>query len=407
MATTAASITGSTAVPQKYDQTLGRYRPMTVAELEAMYIPAEYQRMADQGLLPTPITHIGVNPTTGETIVWEYRSGQPRRMVPYNGPAFGAPVEVQIADPTPEEYLHQRTPIPTPRKEITKGVPTIELPPGARCDSPGWREQVNEITGNRECVKIVVEPPPGLTDPTEFFPPPPAFSAGQDPRGMTLAAQEANVSRAQVGLDPANLGASGFDLLGAITGGLTGLITGGPAGALVGGVTGGFGQDLTGGGATGGRGAGLGTGTGSDLQFGLPSGITAGCPSGYKQTASGCQRTGLVGMAERIIPGGATGTIPMTNGTGMYGAISEAPMVFQSQRRQCRAGMVLGRDGMCYVAGGKAGITNRQRMYPKPTAPLLTGGERKTLRRARALEGKVKRAWMAAGKPGQRRTRRK
>jgi hypothetical protein len=87
---------------------------------------------------------------------------------------------------------------------------------------------------------------------------------------------------------------------------------------------------------------------------------------------------------------------------GMMGGVS--PYVETTQRSSCPTGYVLGRDGLCY---DKRVIPNKLRKYPRGRRPLLTGGEMKVLSKAKTLENKVKRAWTAAGKPGQTRCRRK
>jgi len=60
---------------------------------------------------------------------------------------------------------------------------------------------------------------------------------------------------------------------------------------------------------------------------------------------------------------------------GRYGAALE-PGEKIITRSVCLAGMQLGDDGLCYNRGA---ITNKQRMWPRGTQPLLTGGERRAI----------------------------
>lgn len=204
---------------------------------------------------------------------------------------------------------------------------------------------------------------------------------------------------------PTNVGVSGFS-----TYGIPPVISntpwkpingGGPIGGAVetilGGATDWLNRQLFGGGTTGGGETTTSPGT-------TVTGFTqqGPCPTGYEYRNGQCEKVGIIGDIQRFLPGGATGTLPAVQGGIMPGAV--APDILQTTRSKCPKGMVLGYDGWCYH---KAALSNKQRMYPRGRRPLLTGGEMKTLSRARALEGKVKRAWQAAGKPGQTRCRRK
>jgi len=194
------------------------------------------------------------------------------------------------------------------------------------------------------------------------------------------------------------------DLLGAILGGVGGFLTGGPAGAVTGAIGGYYG---TGGGET--------NSSPGVQNTGVGGGLVSGCPTGYEWDGTQCVQSGLGGLAARILPGGNTGTIPTTT-AGSYGqAVMGAwgqPALVPAQVGtinggpilRCPTGAVLGKDNLCYQKGS---IPNKYRKWPRGSRPLLTGGEMKTLRKVRSLENKVKRAWTAAGKPGQRTCRRK
>jgi len=60
---------------------------------------------------------------------------------------------------------------------------------------------------------------------------------------------------------------------------------------------------------------------------------------------------------------------------GRYGA-ALVPGNRAIQRAVCLPGMQLGDDGFCY---NKGSISNRQRMWPKGRAPLLTGGQMRAI----------------------------
>lgn len=185
------------------------------------------------------------------------------------------------------------------------------------------------------------------------------------------------------------------DLLGGILGAIGGLVTGGPGGAVLGGIAGY-----------------LGTGEGETPSS--PGVQTTGfgptpCPTGYRWDGTRCVATGVGGMLERFIPGGETGVLPTqpvtTTGTTMGAFGIPASMPFQVGQTQygpilrCIGGSVLGKDNLCYPKGS---IPNKHRKWPRGARPLLTGGDMKTLRKINSLQGRVKRAWASAGKPGNR-----
>jgi hypothetical protein len=188
------------------------------------------------------------------------------------------------------------------------------------------------------------------------------------------------------------------DITGAILGGIGGLITGGPGGIIPGAI-GGY----------------LGTGTGSGESPSSPGvthagtgALTSGCPTGYEWDGTRCVQSGLGGTVARILPGGSTGALPQGNGYGQavmgaFGVPALQPAQVGSTLYgpilRCPPGAVLGKDNLCYMKGS---ITNKQRKWPKPPRPLLSAGDMKTLRKVKSLENRVKKAWRAAGSPGQR-----
>jgi len=72
---------------------------------------------------------------------------------------------------------------------------------------------------------------------------------------------------------------------------------------------------------------------------------------------------------------------------GKYGP-AEEPMFVTKNIRFCLDGMILGDDKLCYP---KKQITNSQRLWPKGTAPLLTGGQMKAIRVAAGAGAKLER----------------
>jgi len=113
-------------------------------------------------------------------------------------------------------------------------------------------------------------------------------------------------------------------------------------------------------------------------------GFQADCPAGWGIGPSGqCEPLvgGVGGAIQRFLPGGATGF----GGVGQPGEMTVV-------RRVCQRRHVLGADGMCYP---KNSISNRDRWWPAPRKPLLTGGDlnaiAKAARAARRIQTTTKR----------------
>ncbi|HIA04392.1 MAG TPA: hypothetical protein EYN66_21285 [Myxococcales bacterium] len=120
-----------------------------------------------------------------------------------------------------------------------------------------------------------------------------------------------------------------------------------------------------------------------------------GCPPGYKLENGVCKKLGVIGAIQQIIPGGQTGTVApgAQIGQAVMGQYGPAlvPTELASTISKCITGMVLGKDGLCY---NKRDITNKERLWPRGTRPLLSGGDRKTLRKARSIENQLGRLGM-------------
>ena len=114
----------------------------------------------------------------------------------------------------------------------------------------------------------------------------------------------------------------------------------------------------------GGDGGGVPGGGGGAVPFGE-------CDDGFERDSNGvcvARAGGIIGGIRRFLPGGATGLM----GAG-------EPLGISRTVRRCGRGAVLARDGMCY---DKRSLTNKQRWWPKPRRPLLTGGDLNAINRA-------------------------
>lgn len=83
-------------------------------------------------------------------------------------------------------------------------------------------------------------------------------------------------------------------------------------------------------------------------------------------------------------PSGGVGEAVM----GRFGAALE-PSFFTINQRRCLPGMILGKDKLCYNIGA---ISNKERLWPKGPAPLLSGGEMSAIRKAAGAAKKFERA---------------
>lgn len=341
------------------------------------------------------------------TQYWRKRDSQGKYIRP---PTCGCSAIRELAlSPEDRQYWLEVCPACAPGIAAAEGLPFV---PGVGFAAGS----ISAAAADAGYKPIVYTPPP----PVVFNPTPPA---SQDPRGTGVSGGpsiypeqerpqqytggfvnniQEEAMRAEIGLSPASplvLAPPSQDflggLVGAIGGGIGGFLTGGPAGAVAGAIGGAY----TGSG--GGRERTTSPGT-TSAGLGLTGGSNA-CPTGYRWDGTRCVQEGIGGVAARILPGGNTGVYTGgATGINDFGMLYEAPNVVAIPTSRCRAGYVLGRDGMCYAKGT---IQNRMRKWPKGTRPLLTGGEMKTLRKVKSLENKVKRAWQAAGSPGKPRPR--
>ena len=136
-----------------------------------------------------------------------------------------------------------------------------------------------------------------------------------------------------------------------------------------------------------GVGAALADGGGSEVPSGsnLVPGATGGgnCPSG---TIS------IFGKCIDVQPGGATAGAGLVVGGGEavhgYYGVGVAPAQRSIAVRDCPAGMVLGKDGICY---NRAQLRKSERAHPPARKPLMTGGDLNAISRASSVARKLKR----------------
>jgi len=233
-------------------------------------------------------------------------------------------------------------------------------------------QRPGEINVVQTQVGQVVRGPTPVEDPRAILPEP---TATNQMGGGPMPA------RAMTDTPPATQTSHGW--VDAVIGGVGGFITGGIPGAI-GGAAAGF---------SGGGGGG---------------GTSTPCPPGYRREGSNCVEEGVRGTVERVIPGGQTGTMADAYGEAVVGSFGKPALVPAQVGTinggpifRCPPGAVLGKDNLCYAKGS---IPNSLRKWPKPTRPLLTAQDMKTLRRIDSIQNRVQKAAMSAGfkKPAKR-----
>lgn len=116
-----------------------------------------------------------------------------------------------------------------------------------------------------------------------------------------------------------------------------------------------------------------------------------GSPSGFANGGACKPPNTMVGDI-CVAPGTPAGP-PGEAVMGRFGAALE-PTFQTINKRVCLPGMVLGKPDvgglpLCYNVGA---ISNKERLWPKGAAPLLTGGEMSAIRKAATAAGKFQRA---------------
>lgn len=107
-----------------------------------------------------------------------------------------------------------------------------------------------------------------------------------------------------------------------------------------------------------------------------------------------CQRPlpGLIGAAQRILPRGATGFEAQFQVTqGAFGMPAMVPEAVSGVTLRCPSGFVLGDDELCYP---KAVLrrNSRFRKWNPGARPILTGGERRGIAKAKRSTNKARTA---------------
>jgi len=106
-----------------------------------------------------------------------------------------------------------------------------------------------------------------------------------------------------------------------------------------------------------------------------------GCPPGSFLVGTTCvDPSAVFPGGDKFIGAGA----PVM---GRYGAAYEGTSRL-IQRTTCLPGDLVGNDGLCY---NRKSLTNKERMWPKGRAPLLTGGEMRAISIAARAAGKFER----------------
>ena len=120
---------------------------------------------------------------------------------------------------------------------------------------------------------------------------------------------------------------------------------------------------------------------GSQPTFSGPA--VQGCPAGYHaHPTKGCEIDGPASW----LPGDiGRADIIWSPVSGRYGA-AYTPILVQRNVHQCPAGHKLGKDGLCYDK-----LRQGDRLHNPGAKPFLTGGEVRTIRRAKALQKRFNR----------------
>lgn len=121
----------------------------------------------------------------------------------------------------------------------------------------------------------------------------------------------------------------------------------------------------------------------------------AGCPSGFKKDSKGnCIKTGVGGVIQRTLPGGKKGTLEDVFGDAVIGAFgvpglvpAQVGVINDNPILKCPAGMVLGKDNICYV---RSVLPRQFRKWPPPGRAPVTAGDAKAIRRAKSATNRVK-----------------
>lgn len=126
--------------------------------------------------------------------------------------------------------------------------------------------------------------------------------------------------------------------------------------------------------------AGGGSGGGGSTEL-----VAQECPDGSIRIGNRCVAPG------DLFPGGDPGTFPAGGQAviGAFGRPAISPVRESRVYHRCPPGMRLGKDNLCY-SPGTLPKRSKFRKWRPPTAPKLTGGDMKALRRAARLKDELK-----------------
>jgi hypothetical protein len=130
-------------------------------------------------------------------------------------------------------------------------------------------------------------------------------------------------------------------------------------------------------------------------------GSAGSCQQGFQwNPATGqCERVGLIGTGQRLIPGGATGTQADIYGdavVGSFGIPAIVPAIVGQVSdkngntkpiQRCPPGAVLGKDNLCYMKGS---IPRQFRKWKPAPRPVMSAKDAKAIRSIGRLQSKVK-----------------
>lgn len=150
------------------------------------------------------------------------------------------------------------------------------------------------------------------------------------------------------------------------------------------------------------------TGGPTAAAFGIGSRIlggagSTGCPGGFRKNpiTGVCEERGFVGAVQRVLPGGQLGTIADTGGSAVVGAFglpARVPAQVGSITRndgsvgpllRCIAGMVLGKDNLCYPTQVLS-PRSKFRKHKRPRRAVVTPGDSTAIARAARAKERVK-----------------
>lgn len=125
------------------------------------------------------------------------------------------------------------------------------------------------------------------------------------------------------------------------------------------------------------------------------NGMAVQCPDGFRLDSQGrCVTAGLPGTIQRILPGGKTGTLSDVQGQAVVGAFgvpgllpAQVGVINGGPILKCPAGMVLGKDDICYV---RSVLPRQFRKWPRAPRPPITAGDAKAIRKAEGAKRRVK-----------------